>query len=118
MPPFRFEDQFNVVNESEDQIETTNKNIITIGQLARKCLATSDFQKYKKMFDDELAGIMNAMVIYTANFGKSGNDNLEIYAVNMIRFVQRITDLRKLITYVQLDARKGAQTKDGENGKD
>ncbi len=57
------------------------------------------------------------MVIYTANFGKTGNENLEIYAVNMIRFVQRITDLRKLITYVELDAKKGIQPKEEKDGK-
>lgn len=104
---FRFEDQFDLTNEPEGQIKAMNEKLVTVGQLARKCLAQNEFQQYKKMFEDELAGIMNAMVIYTANFGKNGNDNLEIYAVNMIRFVQRITDLRKLITYVELDARKG-----------
>lgn len=103
---FRFEDQFNLTEEPEGQIEAVNQKLITIGELARKCLASSDFDNYRKMFNDELNGIMNAMVVYTANFGKNGNDNLEIYAVNMIRFVQRITDLRKLITYVELDAKK------------
>lgn len=104
---YKFEDQFSLTDEPEGQIEAVNEKLITIGQLARKCLANSDFDNYRKMFNDELNGIMNAMVIYTANFGKSGNDNIEIYAVNMIRFVQRITDLRKLITYVEMDTRKG-----------
>lgn len=117
MQKFKFEDQFNLTNEPEGQIEAISQKIETIGQLARKCLASSDFDNYRKMFNDELNVIINAIVIYTANFGKSGNENLEIYAVNMIRFVQKITDLRKLITYVELDARKGTQQKE-ENVKD
>ncbi len=112
MTTFQFSDQFALTDEPEGQIEKINEKIVTIGQLARKCLASSDFDNYRKMFNDELNGIMNAMVIYTANFGKNGSDNLEIYAINMIRFVQRITDLRKLITYVELDARKGTQPKE------
>lgn len=117
MEKFQFENQFNLTEEPEGQIEATALKIETIGQLARKCLATSDFDNYRKMFNDELNGIMNAMVIYTANFGKNGNDNLEIYAVNMIRFVQRITDLRKLITYVELDAKKSIKS-ENTDGKD
>lgn len=113
----RFEDQFNLTEDKEDKIEETLKKLETIGQLARKCLATSDFQQYKQMFDDELAGIMNAMVVYTANFGKDGTQNLEMYAINMIRFVQRITDLRKLLTYVETDSRKSIQPKEEDNGK-
>lgn len=114
---YKFEDQFNLTDESEGQIEATSKKIEAIGQLARKCLSSSDFDNYRKMFNEELNGIMNAMVVYTANFGKNGNDNLEIYAVNMIRFVQRITDLRKLITYVELDARKSIQQKENHDGQ-
>lgn len=117
MNKFQFEDQFNLTDEPEGQIQAVNEKLITIGQLVRKCLSNSDFDNYRKMFNDELNGIMNAMVVYTANFGKGDSQSLEIYAVNMIRFVQRITDLRKLITYVELDARKGIQTKeqDGKN---
>ncbi len=110
--PFRFEDQFEVEVDGSNPIQATNDKLVTIGSIARKCLTSNDFQQYKQMFNDELTGIMNAMVVYTANFGKSGNDNLDIYAVNMIRYVQRITDLRKLLTYVELDARKGIQTEE------
>lgn len=117
MAPFRFEDQFDLAKEPEGQLEATANKLKVIGDMARKCVASGDFQQYKGMFEDELAGILNAMVIYTANFGKNGNDNLEIYAVNMIRFVQRITDLRKLITYVELDAKKGIQQTENRNGK-
>ncbi len=116
MEKFYFEDQFNVEEGKEQQIEETHQTLNTIGDMARKCLISGDFQRYKELFDNELSSIMNAMVIYTANFGKNGNDNLEIYAVNMIRFVQRITDLRKLITCVELDAKKGIQTKENQDG--
>jgi hypothetical protein len=116
METFKFEDQFDLKEEPKGQIEDTSKKLELIGQMARRCISSNDFQQYKKMFDDELANILNAMVIYTANFGKQGNDNLEIYAVNMIRFVQRITDLRKLITYVELDSKKGT-TKEEKDGK-
>lgn len=112
---FRFEDQFEE-EKSEQAIEETHQTLLTIGDIARKCLTSGDFQRYKDMFEAELAGIMNAMVIYTANFGKNGNDNLEIYAVNMIRYVQRITDLRKLLTYVELDAKKGIKPMEKDNG--
>lgn len=118
MQKFEFSDQFALTDEPEVQIQDVNEKLITIGEMARKCLATSDFDNYRKMFNDELNGIMNAMVVYTANFGKGDSQSLEIYAVNMIRFVQRITDLRKLITYVELDARKGTQQKEEKDGKD
>lgn len=113
---YRFEDQFNVDEDPVVQREGVLK-LEKIGQQARKCLASADFQQYKQMFEDELSSIMNAMVVYTANYGKQG-DSLEVYALNMIRFVQRITDLRKLLTYVELDAKKGAQVKEEPNGKE
>lgn len=113
---YQFENAFEEQEPlDEEQLKATQLKLATIGEMARKCLATGDFQRYKQMFEEELNGIMNAMVIYTANFGKEGNANLEIYAVNMIRFVQRITDLRKLITYVEMDSRKG--TTGEPNGK-
>lgn len=112
-----FESQFDLVDEPEGQVAETLKKLDVIGQQARKCLANNDFQQYQRLFNDELANIMNAMVIYTANFGKQGNENLQMYAFNMMRYVQRITDLRKLLTYVELDARKGIKTKDNDNEK-
>lgn len=109
----RFEEQFEAP-VADAQIEETLNKLDIIGDMARKCLASNDFQNYQRLFNDELNNIMNAMVIYTANFGKKGNENLEIYAVNMIRFVQRITDLRKLITYIETDARKGLKQGDAD----
>lgn len=117
MESFRFEDQFNVVDEPKGQLEATAKKIEYIGKLARKCLSSSDFEHYKTIFEKEKDAVMNAMVIYTANFGKAGNENLEMYAFNMMRFVQQITDLRKLLTAVELDARKSIQTKEESDVK-
>ncbi len=103
---FQFEDMFEPQQpDSPEKLKEINDKLDNIGKAARKCVASSEFNQYKSMFEEELQNIMNAMVIYTANFGKSGNENLEIYAVNMIRFVQRITDLRKLLTYVEKDAK-------------
>lgn len=113
---FKFEDQFSI-DEPEGQIEAVSKKLETIGQLARKCLASSDFQQYKDLFEKEKDAVINVMVVYTANFGKDGTQNLEMYAFNMMRFVQQITDLRKLLTAVELDARKGTQPKENEDGK-
>lgn len=117
MEPYRFEDQFASVDKPEVVIEATAQKIESIGQLARKCLANGDFQHYKDVFQKELDAVLNAMVVYTANFGKVGNENVHIYAFNMMRFVQHITDLRKLLTAVELDARKSVQTKETEDGK-
>lgn len=115
---FQFGDQFEVdKEESKDQLESNHLKLVTIGDMARKCLNQGDFQRYRQIFDEELANILNAMVIYTANFGKTGQENLDIYAVNMIRYVQRITDLRKLLTYVERDARKGIKQEGEEDGK-
>lgn len=118
MQDYKFDQMFELSEEPKGQLEATAKKIDAIAQQARKCVNHGDFITYKNMFDSELDNIMNAMVIYTANFGKSGSDNLEIYAINMIRFVQRITDLRKLLTYVENDARKSIQQKDTENGEE
>lgn len=100
---FKFEDAFQ--EEVASSKPAPEPKLDDIGSLARKCMASAEFQAYKDKFQAEMDNILNAMVVYTANFGKSGNENLEIYAVNMIRYVQRITDLRKLITYVELDAK-------------
>lgn len=112
---FRFEDQFNLTEEPEGQLEATSKKIETIGQLARKCLTNGDFQQYKDLFEKEKDSIINAMVVYTANFGKTGYENINVYAFNMLRFVQQITDLRKLLTAVELDSKKSLQPKEGKN---
>lgn len=110
---YRFEDQFNVQDdpvEQAKQLEAMNEKLKSIGSMARKCLVSHDFQQYKDTFEKEKDSIINAMVVYTANFGKAGSDNIEMYAINMIRFVQRISDLRKLLTVIEMDARKGLKT--------
>lgn len=113
---FKFEDQFDLIDEEEGQIEATAKKIEAIGQSARKCLANGDFQQYKQLFEKEKDAIINAMVVYTTNFGKSGYENINVYAFNMLRFVQQITDLRKLLTAVELDSRKNINNGD-QHGK-
>ncbi len=110
----KFEDQFDVVDEPAGQIQAVNEKLLAIGKMARRCLASSDFQQYKELFEKEKDAVMNAMVVYTANFGKDGNQNLEMYAFNMMRFVQQITDLRKLLTAVEIDARKSQGESDGK----
>ena len=115
---FKFEDQFNLVDEPEGQIEATAKRIEEIGKLARKCIANSDFQAYKELFEKEKDAVINAMVVYTAKFGKTGYENINVYAFNMLRFVQQITDLRKLLTAVELDARKNQQQPGEQDGKE
>lgn len=117
MSGFKFEDQFEVVEEPKGQLEATANKIDLIGKAARKCLANSDFQQYKDLFEKEKDSVLNAMVVYTANFGKDGSQNLEMYAFNMMRFVQQITDLRKLLTAVETDARKIGLTNGERNGK-
>lgn len=116
MKDFKFEDQFNVEEDQKTSIEEVSKKIESISQLARKCLTNGDFQRYKDLFEREKDAIINAMVVYTASFGKSGYENVNVYAFNMLRFVQQITDLRKLLTAVEMDARKFQQGEsNGEN---
>lgn len=109
MNQFKFENQFELIDEPEGQLEATAKKIDDIGKLARKCLTNNDFQQYKEMFEKEKDAVINAMVIYTARFGKSGYENVNVYAFNMLRFVQQITDLRKLLTAIELDSKKGIE---------
>lgn len=116
MKDYKFEDMF-LTEEPKEQLEALNVRISEIGKTARKCLANGDFQQYKSMFEKEKDSVINAMVIYTANFGKNGYDNLNIYAFNMMRFVQQITDLRKLLTAVELDAKKGQELTGEQDGK-
>lgn len=113
---YKFEEMFDADVKDEGQSEAIQQKLTVIGEVARKCLSSSDFQQYKELFQKEKNAIINAMVIYTANFGKSGYENINVYAFNMMRFVQQVTDLRKLLTAVEIDARKGAQPKE-ENEK-
>ncbi len=116
MKNFDFADQFDLVDEPVGQIQATLEKIEAISKLARKCLANNDFQQYKELFEKEKDAIINAMVIYTARFGKTGYENINVYAFTMLRFVQQITDLRKLLTAVELDAKKSIQ-QGNEDGK-
>lgn len=112
---FQFENQFNSEQIDTTKLEVTAEKIETIGKLARKCLANSDFQQYKDLFEKEKDAVINAMVVYTSHFGKTGYENIEVYAFNMLRYVQQITDLRKLLTAVELDAKKSQPKDENEN---
>ena len=101
----RFEDSFssNVKPEIDEKaIESLNESI----RHAQKCLTHGDFHKYKEAYEKAYDGILNNMIAFTEGFLTEEKGSLDMYAVKMIRYMQRIQDLRVLLNKIQIEANR------------
>lgn len=103
---FKFENLFDEAPKEAD-LEALNGKLKVIGDSARKCLATADFAQYKLQFEAAREAILDAMIVYTNNFTSKDTGDVAMYALKMARYVQKVNDLKVLLTQVELDTRKG-----------
>jgi hypothetical protein len=111
----RFEDSYNAQDKPEiddKAIELLNESI----KQAQKCLTHGDFHKYKEAYEQAYNGILNNMIAFSEGFLADEKGSLEMYAVKMIRYMQRIQDLRILLNKVQIDASKPLVEKEKVDG--
>ena len=102
---FKFEECFQVeaIRKSGIEKAASAKSFNESIKAAKKCLDHSDFQRYKEEFEKAYDRILRDIIIYTEEYLKSGK-SLEFYAVNMIRYVQRIEDLMVLLNRIEIEA--------------
>lgn len=102
---YRFEDAFKEAIKDQQEsnaVEHLNESI----KLAQKCLTHGDFNKYKEEFQKSYESILNDMVAFTNRYFSEESGSLEIYALKMVRYMQRIQDLSVLLNKVTNDANK------------
>ena len=102
---FKFEDAFEEAKTEQFDAKAVEHLNAAI-QSAQKCLTHGDFHKYKEQFEKAYEYILTDMVAFTNGYLAQERGSLEMYAVKMIRYMQRIQDLKVLLSKVQLDANK------------
>ena len=102
---FRFEECYSpeAIRKAGIEKAASAKSFNEAIKAAKKCLDHSDFQRYKEEFEKSYDRILRDIIIYTEEYLKSGK-SLEFYAVNMIRYVQRIEDLMVLLNRIEIEA--------------
>lgn len=101
----RFEDSYEIQEQDKAQfqaVEALNESI----KVAQACLTHGDFQKYRAEFEKAYDRILHDMVTFTNLYFAENRGSLEIYAVKMIRYMQRIQDLSVLLNRVEHDVNK------------
>ena len=74
--------------------------------MAKKCLTHGDFQKYREEFQLAYDNILHDMCLFTDSYLLAGRGTPEGYALKMVQYMQRIQDLRILLSKVNIDANK------------
>lgn len=77
------------------------------GDRARKCLSTEDFKTYREDYRRAEAKIVDYLLKYNIFFHKNTSANLEIYAMNVSRYLTKLESLRSLLEVISKDAQKG-----------
>lgn len=112
---YQFGDAFEAAVKDHDEakaVEHLNASI----QMAKKCLTHGDFHKYREEFEKAYDFILTDMVGFTNRYLAEERGSLEMYAVKMIRYMQRIQDLRVLLNRVNVDSNKSLITENKDNG--
>lgn len=102
---FKFEEAFQpeAIRKAAIEKAASAKSFNESIKAAKKCLEHSDFQRYKEEFQNAYDRILRDIIIYTEEYLKSGKP-LDHYAVNMIRYVQKIEDLMVLLNRIEIEA--------------
>ncbi len=106
----RFGDLYSVPEKTPEINRSTARSIKAIkdlGDTARACLNSELFALYRKKFELVQARMIDTMIAYDHDFFRQPNGDINIYAVNMSKMIQRIVDLRVLLNNVESDAQKG-----------
>ncbi len=95
MKPFSF-------GKEEDIDKVVNEEIKTLGDLARACINSEQFQAYKAGFIKVRAKVVEQM----ANYSEPSGD-LQKYGLKMMIYSERLKMLGVLLQDVERDAKKG-----------
>lgn len=104
---FKFEDLYRA-DYNVDAEKVVNE-INAIASSAKKCLASDDFQRYKKQFENAQTQIVNALLAYNSSFMSQPNPDPIIYAMKVNQYLQRIIDLRTLLGQVEAEASRAQE---------
>lgn len=107
---FKPEDQKALVREEK----IAKENIRLTGDMARACLNTSPFKRYKEQYVKAEAGVVDAMLKLTEVYVQGGFA-LEAYATKTLVYMTKLKDIRALLTTITSDSRRG---KDDEKHED
>src|SRR6266853_860985 len=99
---FRFENVFEATNVDQNDLKSTEKLNAAI-QAAQKCLTHGDFHKYREAYQESYDNILHDMLVFTDAYLYKGNGNIEMYAMKILQYMQRIQDLRILLNKVNID---------------
>ena len=102
---YRFEEAFEEAVKDSQEIKATEALNESI-KAAQKCLTNGDFHKYKAEFEKAYDLILQDMCTYTDSYLRHVNGNTDCYAMKMVQYIQRIQDLKVLLSKVQIDANK------------
>lgn len=115
--PFQFDNIFEPEEKDKDEEGKSIEHLNDAIKAAKKCLQHGDFNKYKDEFQKAYDRILVDMLLFTHRYLAEERCSLEMYAVKMIRYMQRVQDLRLLLSRVELDANKPLMKKDEQNGQ-
>ena len=103
-----------LIEEKSESAFKLNESI----KAAQKCLTHGDFHKYKEAYESAYDNILNDMCVFTDAYIFKGQGSIEMYAMKMVQYMQRIQDLRVLLNKVQADANKPlSQTEENKDEK-
>lgn len=101
MSPFAFKkSEVKTVDNREVVNKAIAGDIKAVGDLARACINSEQFQEYKRQF----VASREKVVIEIINYH---NDDIVKYGIQMMLFTERLRALGNLLKVVEVDARKG-----------
>lgn len=107
--PFQFKTEPNQKEQQELlRAEKEAELVFTAaGDRARRCLSTEDFKTYREEYRRAEEKIIDYLLKYNIFFHKNTSANMEIYAMNVARYLTKLESLRSLLDVITRDAQKG-----------
>lgn len=106
--PFQFKKYPNKQEQEELlKAEKEAESFYTVaGDRARKCLSTEDFKSYRDDYRRAQEKIVDYLLKYNIFFHKNPSANLELYAMNISRYLTKLESLRSLLEVILKDSQK------------
>jgi hypothetical protein len=103
---FQFDDIYKPEPETAKGAKEAKSKLDEVTAAARKCLASSDFAKYRKTVEDANSKILDAMITFTNEYFSKENPSTDVYAVKIVKLIQKAQDLKALLGSVDRDAKE------------
>jgi len=91
------------LEKADKQVE---EKLSMTGAVARYCLNSSSFQKYRRQYQSAEEKMIQAMMMCTESY-MAGRFDLTSYGSKMLVYITRLKALRSLLDTVTLDSKKG-----------